>query len=358
MSGSVAVLNDVQKAIATHAVKDRGGLTRHLTDLFLLNAVGLCEHEIALFDNVLNELIREIDTAARALLALRLAPVQNAPPGVMRKLATDDEPDVACPVLVHSEQLDDSILVMVARLKGQEHLFAISRRQSISEVVTEALVDRGDAHVLMSIVKNAGARWSEKGFECLVRRAEGDDDLAVCVGQRTDIPPRLFALLIRSASESVRARLESELPHASFEIQRSVQSAAIHVTSKHQAALRDIGKVRASVERLHQARQLDDEQIRNFAEDGLIQEIRVALSLVADLPARFIDQALEQESGEMLLVIARATGLSWGTLKSILHLPIWRHPATGQEIKHCLARYERLDPGTASDIMRFYKARI
>ena len=109
--------------------------------------------------------------------------------------------------------------------------------------------------------------------------------------------------------------------------------------------------------RLHKQGQLDDEQLRSFAEDGLLEEIRLGLSLISDLPLPLIDQALRQESGEMLLVIARATGLAWSTVERILRLPIWRRPATASEIRHCLARYERLGQSTASDIMRFYKAR-
>ena len=100
------------------------------------------------------------------------------------------------------------------------------------------------------------------------------------------------------------------------------------------------------------------EHIRSFAEDGRLEEVRVALSLTSDLPASFIDQALTQESGEMLLVIARANGFAWATVDRILRLPIWRRPATEGEIRHCLARYEKLGRNTASDIMRFYKARL
>jgi len=59
----------------------------------------------------------------------------------------------------------------------------------------------------------------------------------------------------------------------------------------------------------------------------------------------------------MLLVIARATGLAWATVERILRLPIWRRPATTGELRHCLARYEKLGESTACDIMRFYKAR-
>jgi uncharacterized protein (DUF2336 family) len=358
MTASRAVLADVRKAIATGSITDRGGLTRHVTDLFLVNAAGLADDEIALFDDVLTALVREIDTAARALLALRLAPVANAPARLMSTLARDDEPDVACPVLAQSARLDDPTLTTVARLKSHEHLFAISQRQSLSAAVTDVLVERGDAQVLLNVAGNAGARFSLRGFERLVERAEGDDALAERVGRRKDIPPRLFERLVEVASEQVRARLAAEMPHTAREVRQAVESAAAHVVARHQGEARDLEAVRASVEQLHQRKQLDDEQVRSFAEDGLVEEVRIALSLLSGLPTPFVDQALQQEGGETLVVMARATGLSWSTVKSILRLPIWRRPATESEIRQCLARYEKLSRATASDIMRFYKTRL
>lgn len=357
MTASAAILFDVRGAVSARSVSDHRGLVRHLTDLFVVNAAALADAEIALFDEVLNELIHEIDAAARALLAARLAPVRNAPATLMRTLAFDDEAEVACPVLMHSEQLDDPILVATARSKSQEHLFAISRRQSLSHNVTDALLEHGDAQVLLSVAGNAGARFSEWGFGCLVDRAKGDDSLTECVGRRTDIPPLAFALLIQAASEHVRKKLQAELPHAKRKVDESVRDAARHVARKHESEARDVEAVHASVRRLHSQGQLDDEQLRSFADDRLLEEVRIGLSLIGGLPLPLIDQALKQESGEILLVVARATGLAWATVERILRLPIWRRPATLSEVRHCLARYERLGQATASDILRFYKAR-
>jgi uncharacterized protein (DUF2336 family) len=357
MMASAAILSDVRAAISARSVSDHRGLVRHLTDLFVVNAAALRETEIALFDEVLNELIREIDTAARALLALRLASIRNAPATLMRTLAWDDEAEVACPVLMHSEQLDDPTLEATARCKSQEHLLAISGRRHLSPPITDALVERGDSQVLLSMAGNAGARFSERGMERLIERAKGDDSLTERVGRRKDIPPLAFALLIQTASEHVRAKLRAELPHPAREIEQSVRDAARHVARKHESETRDVEAIRAVVGKLHSQGQLDDEQLRSFAEDGLLEEVRIGLSLISDLPLPLIDQALKQENGEMLLVIARATCLAWATVERILRLPIWRRPATAGEIRHCLARYEKLGKATASDIMRFYKTR-
>ena len=53
---------------------------------------------------------------------------------------------------------------------------------SLSETVTDVLVERGDRDVVHSVVRNVGARFSDAGFRMLVRRSADDDALATEVG--------------------------------------------------------------------------------------------------------------------------------------------------------------------------------
>ena len=76
------------------------------------------------------------------------------------------------------------------------------------------LIERGNRAVSRKIAVNAGARISENGFATLVRRAETDDDLAQMVGQRADIPPRMFQALLVKATEAVKSRLLGTLDPA------------------------------------------------------------------------------------------------------------------------------------------------
>ncbi len=192
-----------------------------VTDLFIMGSEQYSDDEIALFDDVIIRLAAEIELSARSLLAVRLAPIPNAPPKIIRALAFDDAIEVARPVLVQSERLDDPTLVENGRRKGQEHLLAISRRRSLSEPVTDVLVERGDQRVVLSIAENRGARFSDGAFAILVRRSAGDDRLAACVGSRPEIPAHLFLDLLAKASHIVRAKLEAAHPQAKREVAAS-----------------------------------------------------------------------------------------------------------------------------------------
>ncbi|MDP3548571.1 MAG: DUF2336 domain-containing protein, partial [Phreatobacter sp.] len=180
----MTIIEELEDVIS-HGTSDRRVETlRRVTDLFLRDADRYTESQIELFDDVIGRLSTAMEKAVRQELAERLAPVMSAPKTVIRSLAQDDEIDVARPILLLSSQLDDKTLAAIARTKSQDHMLAIAGRKSVSETVTDVLVDRGNAHVAFSVASNDGARFSTRGYDALVERSRNDDLLAECVGMR------------------------------------------------------------------------------------------------------------------------------------------------------------------------------
>jgi uncharacterized protein (DUF2336 family) len=357
MSFDLRLINEVENAIATGSVERRNTALRRVTDLFLVGAEQYSDDEIALFDDVIIRLAAEIELSARSLLAVRLAPVPNAPPKTIRALAFDDAIEVARPVLAQSERLDDGTLVENGREKSQEHLLAISRRRSLSESVTDVLVQRGNQRVVLSTAENGGARFSDLGFAILVQRSAGDDRLAACVGSRPEIPAHLFLELLEKASHIVRAKLEVEHPRAQRKVRQVVEEVAEHIRTEALDGLPDHAAARALVESLHRSGELDDDKLRTFAKDGRPEEITAALALMCNISLQFVERAMMQERPETALVLARAAGLSWSTVKAILLLRAGKRIIAADEVAQCLARFERLKPTTATEILRFYRKR-
>jgi len=355
MSANPKLMSEVEDAMASGSVARRGKIVRHITDLFIVGAAQCTEQEIELFDDVLSRLAAEIEMSARALLAVRLAPIRNAPPRIIRTLAFDDEIDVAGPVLEQSERLDDAALVENARQKGQAHLLAISRRRSLSEKVTDVLVERGDQQVVWSTAENRGARFSDDGFTGLVRRSENDDRLAVSVGSRPEIPPQLFRRLLARASAAVRVKLEAAHPHARREVREVVAEVTQRIADEAGRPSGQAGS--AYVHALQQRGLLDDKKMEAIAKTGRFEDIVTALALLAELPFEFVERAMKQERAEMVLIIAKAAALSWSTVKAILCARAGNREVPGGEIARCLASYERLRAASAQEIVRFHRMR-
>jgi uncharacterized protein (DUF2336 family) len=353
MTTPARLLNEVEEAMTSGSLARRGKIVRHITDLFIVGSDRCSDQEIELFDDVLTRLAVEIEVSARALLAVRLAPVKNAPPRIIRMLAFDDEIDVAGPVLEQSERLDDAALVENARSKGQGHLLAISRRRALSKSITDVLVERGDQQVVLSAAENRGAKFSVTGFTGLVRRAEGDDRLAARVGSRPEIPPHLFLKLLAKASQSVRAKLEAAHPDA----RREVGQAVAEVADRIRAEAFGSSPTRAYIEALQRRGQLDDRKLGAIAKTGRFEEITTALAVKCELPLEFVERAMKEERAEMILIIAKAMALSWPTAKAILCARPRTGEIAGREMAQCAASYERLKITTAQEIVRFHRLR-
>src|SRR5712691_13486000 len=138
-------LQGLDEAVLRGTPESRKRALQHTTDLLIAGRYS--DDEIWTFGEVIGRLADEIEVAARAQLARRLARFDKAPVNIIHKLAFDDSIDVAGPVLRESEQLDDNALIANATTKSQSHLLAISQRKSIGETVTDVLVARGDQHV-------------------------------------------------------------------------------------------------------------------------------------------------------------------------------------------------------------------
>jgi uncharacterized protein (DUF2336 family) len=272
-------------------------------------------------------------------------------------LAFDDAIDVASPILIRSERLDDAILIGCAKTKSQEHLLAISRRKALAEPVTDVLVERGDKQVVLSTVKNSGAKFSNKGFEILVKRSDGDDLLARCVGTRPDIPPHLFQQLLEIASETVRGKLEAENPSARHEIKRAVVDVTTRIQNQATIQAPKHATAQVLVETLNLSGQLDPARLDSFASAGQLEETIAALALMADVPVDIVERKMNDEHAEFLLVLTKAAGLSWATTKAILELRAEKMLRPPNEIEQCFKSFHRLSRPTALQILGFHRAR-
>jgi uncharacterized protein (DUF2336 family) len=356
MTQTKSVLRDLEEAIARGSAESRARALWHTTDLLI--AGRYCEEDVATFGEVIDRLADEIELAARAQLAERLAPIDNAPIKVIHKLAFDDAIEVAGPVLRNSERLDDDALVVNASTKSQAHLLAISQRKSIAEDVTDVLVERGNREVINSVARNEGARFSGAGFLHMVKRAEGDSILAENLGLRKDIPRMVFQQLIAKASDEVKNRLAQERPGMFDEIQDSVVDVAGDLQSKFGPVSRGYFVAKRVVSIQHRLGNLNERSISEYARSHRIDEVTIGLSLLCALPPDVVERSLLFERNrEMLLILAKSLGFSWDTTMSLLFLGAKDHRITAGDLRQLATEYEYLNPETSKTVVEFYQSR-
>ncbi len=356
MTANLSLVDELEAAIASSDIGRRALILRRLADLFVSTSGNLSNEQIALFDDVLRQLVDEIEAGARAGFAEYLAKSPTAPPGILRQLALDEVIDVARPILSHAEQLDETTLAEGARSKSQAHLLAISTRRVIPESVTGILVERGDREVALSTAGNPGASFSESGYASLVRRSSGDDDLAVCTWSRPEIPRQHLLKLFADASDSVRRKLSKEDPRKAAKIAEVVARAASHLQTQTRERSADFASADSRVQSLNEAGKLDDAALFDFANSKKFTETVLALSAICDLPVGLVERALVEERSEQVLVLAKAVGLTWKTTKAILSLQARAERSTCV-LDRLLETFLRLRPETAKKAVEFYRLR-
>jgi len=353
MIASKSFLQELDEAVL------RGPAERHEKALWyaidMLMVGRYTEEEIWTFGEVVGRLADAIEVATRARLAKRLLGTANAPMNVVKKLAFDDNIDVAGPILQHCERLDAKTLINNIRTKSQPHLLAISRRKSIPSDVTDELVTRGNREVVTAVVANDGASFSDFGFLHTIQRSANDSILAESLGLRKDIPRSMFQQLIAKASADVRRKLAQERPDLVGEIQSSVIEIAGSLQSKFGPASEKYFTAKRVVMVRHQLGELNEDLILEYARAHKIEEATVGLSLLSSLPVSVTERALADP--EMTLILAKASKFEWETAMALVFLGAKEGRLKASDLDGMKDEFARLNTKTSREVLSFYQSR-
>ncbi|HEY1153183.1 MAG TPA: DUF2336 domain-containing protein [Pseudolabrys sp.] len=358
MTVSASLIPELEDVVQNGTPARRAAMLRQVTTLFLDGAPQFADQHVTLFDDVMLCLVTQIEAQVLAELSRSLAPVANAPAGVVRRLAHDDNIAVAGPVLKLSPQLDEPDLKFIAETKSQAHLLALSGRDSLSEKVSDILVERGDRNVAYSVAANPGAQLSNTAFAQLVARSQDDNALAEKVGSRNDIPPRLFRDLLIKATDVVQRRLlASARPETQDEIRAILERVSGEVGAKIGAAPRDYSAALERVRALHADGRLGENELAGYAQAQSYEETIAALSVLCAVPVDVIDRLLAGDRPDPILILGRAAGFSWETVRAIIGVRPGGKGTSTQGIEAARDNFDKLTAATAQRVVRFWQLR-
>jgi uncharacterized protein (DUF2336 family) len=359
MSNWGSFVGEVEEAVAGGDPIKRVDTLRRMTSLFVEQAPNLKEAHVTVFDEVILRLARDLEFRARVELSERLADIGNAPTKVVRDLAFDKDIQVAGPVLERSPRLDEEDLVAIAHDRGQDHLFALSRRSTLSERVTDILVDRGDQRVVRSVADNEGARFSERGFSQLMTRAREDALLQGILKTRRDIPPRQMEELVAIAREKVRETLREEYADAAADVfdkaVDEVASVAAETMQPH-LLMNDFDAATTTVRQKARSGGLIEDDVADWIKAGKLEEALAAMAHLAGVPTEMVARAYHAAHYDPLLFIVRSIKFGWGTFKLLLTAKAGRQPSS-DVIKSAFDSFQQLSVQTAQRVVRFTAVR-
>jgi len=353
-----SLLDELVQSLEQGGPQERLRILRRVTDLFMAGARSFSGEQVAIFDDIFQELTADLETSARERLSHAMAKAGRAPRRLLRSLAFDDDIAVAGPVLVHSRDLSDEDLVENARSKSQEHLLAIAQRLELSEVVTDVLIERGDARVVRTVARSSRARISLPGYDRLIVRSREDRVLAVAVGERRDLPRQCYIKLIETASASVRARLQAAHPEFSSEIDATIDRMA----NELQEQARDLSKTHKRAARKIAARlrtrKATEADVHAAASVHDFEKTVLALAGLGGFPLDIVERALLDDGADAVLVLAKAAGCTWVTERELLELRDAERRFADDDLRRYAEQYKKLKRETARNILRFREQRL
>lgn len=362
----LSIVDEVEAAINIGSAEKRLDAIRRVTNLFLASADSFNAEQIDLFDDVLERLIKTIeiraiaDVSARMALAemsLQLAPVAQAPPAVIRRLARNDEIAIAGPVLTESARLSTEDLVEIAETKGEPHLLAISGRWWLKKVVTDALLVRRYPTVSRRIINNPGARVSAAGFAIILAQAESDPELAVKTGIRVDLPSELRRQLLRNATEAVRSKLLARAPPHLFEEIRSAIATVSTGVHREMSRVHDFVSARHLVARLSDKGELNEATLFGFAKQRKYEETVAALAELSQSTIEVVRPLMQSLRDDGVLVPCRVAELSWETVHAVLESRFATGSMGPRELAVARDQFAKLTADNARRLLRFWQVR-
>jgi len=362
----LSIFDEVETSISIGSAEKRLETIKRVTDLCLSFTGSLNSEQIDLFDDVLERLIKTIeiraiaDVSARIALAemsVQLAPIAQAPPSVIRRLARNDEIAVAGPVLTESPRLSTEDLVEIAEAKGEQHLLAISGRWWLKEVITDALLARQYPAVSRRIVNNPGARVSAAGFAIVIAQAESDPELAVETGIRVDLPSGLRHQLLRNATEAVRSRLLSRAPPHIFEEIRSAIATVSAGVNREMSKVRDFVAAKRLVALLKDSGELNEAALLGFAKQRKYEETVAALAELSQSTIEIIRPLMQSLRDDGVLIPCKVAELSWETVSAVLESRFASGSMGPHELARARGQFAALTPESARRLLRFWQVR-
>jgi hypothetical protein len=161
--------------------------------------------------------------------------------------------------------------------------------------------------------------------------------------------------------ETASAEVCSKIVAASPQFAEAVQGAVTEVVDEINLEVRDRSsahaKAKRKVRRLKYWKELGEAKVQAAARAQDFEQAALALSVLARCPIEVAERAVLSENPGAVLVIAKAAGCSWATVKSLLLMRAADRRLSKMDLDRARENFERLETRTAKRVLEFYDAR-
>lgn len=356
-------MQDLLDLARNKSVDGRTRLVQIVGDLFFDDNRVLSERERDLMTEILRKLIFDVEMSVRKALADRLADEADAPAELVSTLA-NDEIEVAHKILLKSEVLQDIELIEVVQHRTLEHQLAIAMRKSVSEVVSDALVETGNTKVLTTLIENPKAEISNNTMEHLVDKSKTVEALQEPLLGRPDISPHLAKRMYWWVSAALRQHIVEHYEVDPAELDQKIESTIkglIHEDSDSvgEIDMRSIRQARRLSQKTGGTKAVTPQLLLQTLRKGEVRLFETMFAQLTGLRAKLIRRFVFEPGGEGLAIACKAVGMAKPDFGSIFLLSRSARPGDKSvdpdEVNKAMNFYDRINFDTAMKVVARWK---
>ncbi len=340
------------------SVEGRTALVKALGDLFYDSHSELSGEERNLMGDILQRLIGDVENVVRKALSEKLSGIPDAPPQVINALA-NDALDIAYPILIESAVLQDMELVEIIRHRTHEHKLAIAMRASVSESVSDALVDTDNNDVIRTLVENRGAMISGETLERIVDRSESQPDLQDPLLRRNELSPTLAKRMYWWVSAALRKSIVERFDIDSVELDKSIERAVKDLMGEPISKAENADNVDGMIKSLIGAGKVTTSLMIQTLRQGEIALFEEMLSGLSNLNTKLVRRFVFEPGGEALAILCRSLEILKPDFASIFLLSRSARPGDKvvdpSELTRVLDLYDRIKLETAHKVVEHWR---
>ncbi|MFN8929318.1 MAG: DUF2336 domain-containing protein [Alphaproteobacteria bacterium] len=255
----------------------------------------LREREVA--EQIFRLIMKDTQMQVREMLSQRICNNPDIPRDIALHLALDHD-RVAVPIIEISEVLSDADLVkIIDSSRDVSKLLAISRRPSVSERVSDALVDTSYPNVISALLDNQKAEISERALAHIADSYAHEPQVIQSMVDRMRLPVTVVERLVAHVTESVAQELKKKYKLTDAQIRKETTGAREDVTLTLLSQEHDPAMIEALVKQLMDEKRLTPSIVMTALCRGQRYFFVYAMAQLAHIPAKNVEKLITDKGG-------------------------------------------------------------
>lgn len=192
---------DVAKLLHDPNTDNRAMAASKVADAF--SSASLSAEERAIAEDIFRVMLKDAAVRVRSALSESLKDNPDVPHEIAASLANDVDA-VAMPMIQHSVVLSDEDLIKIISTRNEDAQKAVASRSTVSQSVSEALVETGTESVVSTLVSNSGANISSKTYDKVLSDFGDAEAINKPMTFRSDLPVSVSEKLVTLVSDQLR----------------------------------------------------------------------------------------------------------------------------------------------------------